>query len=422
MQSPAMTMAAPAAAMQALDCERGSGRIQGPLAWAVCFAAIACATLFSKLSLPPFADRGITLSLLLLPVITFLGFAFRVLEFDPTRLTLFLLLTGALTVMSLFGVTQSPIGSLAMFTIVHLSFVFAAKVPAKRIHESFLNLSLVLACLGIAQLFLQYAVNPRFLFPIENFLPSSFVAQHFNSQGVVEYGSQTYRSNGVFLPEPSFFSQLMAVAIVLELSLHGRWHRLGVYGVGLMCAAAGTGIMILAVCVPLLIVKRARWDLLLAGALAVVAVSALGESSFAGHLAARTGEFNAVGSSAFARFVGGFYLFDQFLWDDPWRTLFGFGAGSFADLAARAHYPVAEMPLFKMVLEFGVLGALLYFLTVGYYLFSSPAPRIVSLAIAITFLLNGIYAAFGQALALGLLLWPYANTSHGAASAGGSLR
>jgi hypothetical protein len=174
--------------------------------------------------------------------------------------------------------------------------------------------------------------------------------------------------------------------------------------------------MILAVCMPLLILKNRRWDLLLLGAAGIAAVGALGESSFVGHFASRTGEFGAVGSSAFARFIGGFYLFDQFLWDDPWRTLFGFGAGSFSEYASRSHYAVAEMPLFKMVLEFGLVGALLYFLVLGYFLFSSPASRILSLAIAIAFVLNGIYAVFAQALALGLLVWPFAGEEGGSST------
>jgi hypothetical protein len=450
MQTPTVTSANPPAPLSAPNRPNHRSGLQGIGVSVICGLSILCATLMLKLSVPPFSDRGISISLFLLPVIAFLGFAFRALGIDATRLAIFLLLTGALSVISLFGVTELSVSSLAMFTVVHLPFVFGARPTASTvaphpaqafacsssvrgdsrespvrarphplgkvgdglatsIHSTFLNLALVLAWCGIAQFFLQSVIDVRFLFPIENFFPSSLVVQHFNSQGIVEYGSQTYRANGVFLPEPSFFSQLMGIAIVLELCLKGRWHRLAVYGVALLSAAAGTGMLILAICVPLLIVKRARWDLLLLAAAAIAVIGALGDSSYAGHLASRAGEFNANGSSAFARFIGGFYLFDQFLWNDPWRTLFGFGAGSFSELASHSHYSVAEMPLFKMILEFGLLGALLYFLVIGYFLFSSPAPKLLSLAIAIAFLLNGIYAAFAQALALGLLVWPFAS-------------
>lgn len=389
----------------------------------ICAMSIVCATLVLKLSIPPFGARGISISLLLLPSVALLGLVTRALSIDATRLAFFLLLTGALSVMSLFDATVFSVGSMAMFAVVHLPFVFAARsttgaapldttapeAVATCIHAWFLNLALFIGLCGIAQFFLQRFIDIRFLFPIENFVPSSFVAQHFNSQGVLQYGSETYRANGVFLPEPSFFSQLMGIAIILELGRGGGWHRLAVYGIALLTTGAGTGVMILAACVPLLILTHRRWDLLLVGTAAMVVIGVLGESSFVGHFAHRTGEFTAVGSSAFARFIGGFYLFDQFLWDDPWRTLFGYGAGSFSEYAARAHYAVAEMPLFKMVLEFGLLGALLYFLVLGYFLFSARTSKVVCLAVAIAFVLNGIYAVFAQALALGLLVWPFAS-------------
>ncbi len=427
MQRLSLTIAHTATPLPATNGEdRRAGWLRRNATTVTCAMSIVCATLVLKLSVPPLGERGISISLLLLPTVALLAFTVRALSIDTARLAIFLLLTGALSVISLFGVAPFSISSMAMFAVVHLPFIFAANPttdapappgpePRDRIATSiqawFLNLALVLGCCGIAQFFLQSVIAVRFLFPIENFVPDSFVVQHFNSQGVLEYGSQTYRANGVFLPEPSFFSQLMAIAIVLELSLAGRWHRLAVYGVALLTTGAGTGVMILAACMPLLILKHRRWDLLLIAAVGAAVIGALGHGSYVGHFASRTGEFAAVGSSAFARFIGGFYLFDQFLWDDPWRTLFGFGAGSFSGYAGRAHYAVAEMPLFKMVLEFGLLGALLYFLVLGHFLFSSRASKVLSLAVAIAFVLNGIYAVFAQALALGLLIWPFASAA-----------
>ena len=390
---------------------RAAGWVERNGVTLVCAMALCCASVLSKVSVPPFGARGIGIVLFLLPLTAGVGIAAGLLKIHPVRLALFLLLAGVLSITSLFGVAEFSISSMAMFMVLHVPFVFeghsADRRPAQpTIYAFFQNLALVIGVCGIAQFFLQKVVPVRFLFPMETFIPPGFLMQHFNSQGVLEYGSSTYRATGVFLPEPSYFSQLMGIAIVLELCLLTRWLRLAVYGLALLCAGAGTGVMIVAVCVPLLLIRRGRWDVLLLGAVGIVAVVAFGSSTYVGHLASRAGEFDAVGSSAFARFIGGFYLFDQFLWDDPVRTLFGFGAGSFAEFAARAHYSVAEMPLFKMVLEFGLLGALSYFAVLGYFLFSSRAPRILVLAILIAFLLNGIYAVFGQALALGLLIWP----------------
>ncbi len=119
----------------------------------------------------------------------------------------------------------------------------------------------------------------------------------------------------------------------------------------------------------------------------------------------RVGEFGATHSSGYSRFVGGFYLFDQFLWHDPWRALFGYGAGSFISYSVRAHFGADEMALSKIVLEFGLVGATAYFGFLFCCLFYSPAPRVLKLAVGITYFLNGIYTPFSHGLALSLLLW-----------------
>jgi hypothetical protein len=118
----------------------------------------------------------------------------------------------------------------------------------------------------------------------------------------------------------------------------------------------------------------------------------------------RANEFSDPKSSGFARFVGGFYLFDQMLWPEPSRALFGYGAGAFMEYTHLFQREVADMPMTKMVFEFGVIGAAVYFSFLLSCLFSSPLPRIVSVAIALTFFLNGMYVPFSHGLALSLLV------------------
>jgi len=128
-------------------------------------------------------------------------------------------------------------------------------------------------------------------------------------------------------------------------------------------------------------------------------------------LLSRVNEFGSIRSSGYARFVGGFYLFDRFLWHDLWRTLFGYGAGSFTTYAS--HDDAGEMALFKIVFEFGLVGAVAYFGFLFACLFYSPAPRLLTLAVGITYLLSGIYIPFAHGLALSLLLWNSAPTKVG---------
>ena len=98
-----------------------------------------------------------------------------------------------------------------------------------------------------------------------------FIVQHFNKQAALAYGSEVYRANGVFLLEPSFFSQVLAVAIIAELcTLGGKIPlasatRLAVFSAALFVSYSGTGVLVLAVCLPLYVVMRRRWGLLLFG-------------------------------------------------------------------------------------------------------------------------------------------------------------
>src|SRR5882724_11663797 len=69
----------------------------------VCAMALFCASVLSKVSVPPFGDRGIGIALFLLPVTACVGFAAGLLSLHPVRLSLFLLLSGVLSITSLFG-------------------------------------------------------------------------------------------------------------------------------------------------------------------------------------------------------------------------------------------------------------------------------------------------------------------------------
>jgi hypothetical protein len=73
------------------------------------------------------------------------------------------------------------------------------------------------------------------------------------------------------------------------------------------------------------------------------------------------------------------------------------------------------MALFKIVFEFGLVGAVAYCGFLFACLFYSPAPRLLTLAVGVTYLLSGIYIPFAHGLALSLLLWNSAPSKVGRA-------
>jgi hypothetical protein len=366
------------------------------------------ATLLSKFAIPPFGAKGVSIVIPLLLIAAATGFLTRRLTISPQRLAAYLILIGLLGAFQLFRAGPISKGSFVVLAALHVPYVLTLaeqRELGSATVDFFLKLARVIAWCAIAQFVLKSFVPVRYLFPIENFVPHAFVVQQFNEQGVIEYGSQLYRSNGVFMLEPSFCSQLLAVAVMVELGTLSRFRHLAIYALGMLVTYAGTGFLILGVCVPIFVIQSGRWSLLLIGAVAIAALAVGGSYLHLDRFIARAHEFNSVGSSGFARFVGGFYLFKQFLWNDPVRALVGFGAGSFKAYALRAHWPVAEMALTKLIFEYGLIGTAAYFGFLLYCLTGSTLPRPAVVAVALTMVLNGIYTPFAHGLALSLLVW-----------------
>ncbi len=120
----------------------------------------------------------------------------------------------------------------------------------------------------------------------------------------------------------------------------------------------------------------------------------------------RATEFGHPQSSGFMRFVGAYYMFDQFLWVDQWRSLFGYGAGIFKEFEVRSDLPVHESALTKIVFEFGLVGALL---NIGFLFFCvarSSAPGVLKLGVAVMFFMAGIYTPSSHGIALTIMMWP----------------
>jgi hypothetical protein len=384
------------------------------LRFAMLAAPLIGATFISKFGFPPLAALGIGVSIFFLIGAIGLGAAFRCVTIEPRRLALFTAMLGILGLIELFQPNSFSPTSLLLLVAVHLPYIFT--VPGgddnNRIIKFFLGIVTVFAWLGIAQFALQYWVSPRYLYPIENFTPDSFIVKQFNQQAEMGYATREYRANGVFMLEPSFFSQVLAVAIIAELCTYGRMLRLAVFGLALIASYSGTGLLVLAVCLPLCLVAQRRWGLLVLGLLLLAAIIAVQLGFHSSKLLARIGELDSDQSSGYMRFVGGFGIFDKFLWQDPWHALFGYGAGSYLGYTSRVHYyAAAEMALFKIVFEFGLVGAAAYFGFLFGCLYYSSAPRLLTLAVTLTYFLNGIYVPFAHGLALSLLLWNSATWS-----------
>lgn len=370
-------------------------------------APILGATVLSKFALPPWGAQGFGLIFPIIFAALLFGLVTKRLQFAWRRLFMFFVMLSVLGLIQVMRGDVFSISSVALMAALGFSYVLTgrgATFDTARMLEFFRNLTFLIAALGILQAILLLIGGPRISFPIENLVPQQLLTQGYNNITPLFYGSPTYKSNGFVMLEPSVFSQLTAIGLIAELAGKARLTRLVVYAGAMIVSYSGTGMLILAVTLPLYVLMYRRWNLLVPGALLLALIVLFAEPLHLTTMMNRTGEFNSVGSSGFQRFVGWRELFADRLWNSPVHALFGYGAGSF--LTGAAGYSAAQMSYSKIIFEFGVLGALLYFSFIFYCIFSSRAPLIVRIAVLVCYFLNGAYSPTVTGIALSLLLWP----------------
>lgn len=374
----------------------------------IVFGPLILTTYFAKVGMPV-GPRAVPASLYGILVIFALGVATSRLVIDLKRLGAFILVMGFLGGVMIFRGDEWSLTSFLMMASLYATYTVLVTHPAfnvKRGIEFFLNVAAIIAIGGIAQFFLQFVIGPRLAFPIDYLLPAGFLVEDYMFLNVLHYGSSIHKPNGIFLLEASFFSQLLAIAVLAELLTSNRMRYLVLFMAGMVVSYSGTGIIVLAVTMPFLVVTQKRWDLILLALSGLVAAALLYEALNLQIFVKRATEFGHPQSSGFMRFVGAYYMFDQFLWVDQWRSLFGYGAGIFKEFEVRSDLPVHESALTKIVFEFGLLGALL---NIGFLFFCvarSSAPGILKLGVAVMFFMAGIYTPSSHGIALTIMMWP----------------
>ena len=265
-----------------------------------------------------------------------------------------------------FGLEMS-LNSLALLAVVYLPFCcrlgpeLGARLP--EVLELFQRLMLAAATVCIAQWGAQLAGwEFRDLLDV---VPPQWLAStiEFNLSYPLYYGSSINKSNGVVFLEPSFASQFLALAIIVQLLLgRARW-RLVLFGVALLTTLSGTGMLLLSVGLAVLAMRRGgQWTVKasMAVAVVVVVVSATPAGSL---IAERFSEGSQPGSSGHARFVAPYENVLTAVSSDVRALFLGRGAGSvtrdvqfFNPLGIPANY--AAVP--KLVGEYGLPAALLF--------------------------------------------------------------
>jgi hypothetical protein len=293
----------------------------------ICLSLLYTTILFSTLAIPAGAKQ---VPLSFLTGLLHFG-ALAVLTrcaFDPFRL---LAVCAALSVITLEAALVHPdFSPTSLLYVAGIYLPLALTLPQvkasdlRTIWKHVSILGTAGAICGLIQLAGQLLLGGLFVDPIR-LLPQSILFQGYNTTYPVYYGGSLMKPNGMFLLEPSYFSQLVSMGLISEfVYFHRKW-RIVVLMTALTFSFSGTGILLL---VPsLLFVGSPRVILgfaLVATALATVIIL-LGFGDFFLNRAAETSE---TGTSGNMRFVSPYQEMVREWNDSTTICLFGKGAGS----------------------------------------------------------------------------------------------
>jgi len=355
-------------------------------------AAMLASTLFLTRFALTLGHSELSLALVVVLAGTLLLALTGAVRVSPTRAGLFAVAVATMMLSLLLGAADQP-SYLSFFNLILLYAAWMFVVPDDRQFEWAIRLTrqllLIIGLCGIVQFFAQVAIKAPFLFTWDTTFPRAVISHGFNYVIPAPGLGGLNKANGFFLLEPSSLSQMMAIAIIIELEFFKPSWRILVLATALALSFSGTGLVLFVAIVPLMLLTRGRGGLLLIAVPAAVAAGVMLAGPKIALLVDRLQEFGSDQSSGFARFLSPFYLFRDYLYPDAATTLFGMGPGTIEGYTLKTAYLIHDPTWGKLIFEYGFLGALPFAAYVGYCFFAGARSTWLAAALFIDYLLLG---------------------------------
>jgi hypothetical protein len=361
---------------------------------------LACVLFLQRFYL---GSSGISLDLFSVGLLFTYQFVSGRLLIQYDRLMWFLALGLAVTASLLLNFRSTMLVSYVVFMTLY--FLFTLSRPStrdryKRTLQGFQFLVLVLSCLAIGQFLAQFVVDGRQIIRFFGIIPDFLLPPEFtwgedrrvswNTIIPITEGSSLIKSNGIFLIEPSTMSQMAALGILIEVLEFHRPRYLILFGFGLLLSYSGTGLTILFLCLPLtgIVNRRAQIPALLAAILilALLTSDIIDASAFT----SRIGEFEDVNASGFGRFISSFWMAAQHLdAASPPVLLRGNGPATMKEFVPDTYYLATGATWFKLIYEYGLIGAFLFSCFLCACFRGSRCPKVVIAALMYYYIFTG---------------------------------
>jgi hypothetical protein len=354
-----------------------SGRPATPRTTFLVLAAMITAVVTLQRIAIPFGEEQVSISLpVVLVGIGYLLLAGQLVE-DRLRTGLYLLAISLCLVAALVSfvvnAVEASFGSVLLLVVLYAPFAYVLRPELRalygRLLDFFCQLMVIGAILSLGQWVAQM-LGWRYTDLLAEVVPSALLLEHYNTAYPIRYGSEIYKSNGVFFLEPSFCSQFLALAAIIQLVRGGKRWRLPVYAAGILPTVAGTGLLLLAFGLMLISLRRRPiWSFAVLAvtvlATALVAITPAGDL-----FAERTQETTTRGSSFSLRFVEPYEIAYEDLGTDTRTPFTGRGPG-YTQRRAEADFQRTELMLLfpvvpKLVAEYGLIAALAFTLFTVY--------------------------------------------------------
>ncbi|MGR4865399.1 hypothetical protein [Caulobacter sp. LARHSG274] len=296
---------------------------------------------------------------------------------------------------------------MAILFAIYLFFVFEMRVTwgyYLRTVAIFQNLMLIACALLLLQHLWQFTLGANSIFNIEKYIPTQFFYKTYNYIQLINWRSQYIKPNAFIFLEASIASQFLAIALIAETVYFQRLWRLTLYGACLVLTFAGTGLLIVALTAPLLLLKLSPRRAILLAVASLVLVAIVAATGWFDLISSRFGEFQIAGSSSNSRFIAPFLSLSEAI-REPSVIFKGVGAGNI-----KAGQNIVWWASTKLVVEYGVLTTISFYTLLCISLFDRAPSYRLAWGLFVLFNFMGGYLAMpvmaGLLLLMGCLFRP----------------
>ena len=307
-------------------------------------------------------------------------------EIDVARALLYIGLVVTALVSQILVGGEFSVSSFLLVCAAYAPFVIFIPVSLalyRRCLNAFQTMMAVAGVLTISQNFWQVVADWHTFPDMEKLFPEPLLMQGYAYIQPLYYGSPYIKPNAFFFLEVSILSQFTACALIIELVWFQRIRHILLYLLTLFSCFAGDGLLMIALVAPLLVLKLSRRLVLIGIVPGLAALLAALSFGWYDQIERRFSEFGQHSSSGYMRFIEPANKLSAFL--EKSSSLYtGVGAG-----AAPKDPGVVWWAITKLVAEYGVPTAILFYVLIFVALFKNAPSRRVAATLLIMFSLMG---------------------------------